>query len=120
MIDAEDIKGADSNDALRVLGYARTIAPCLDSLPPGRDRDTAIAILTAIAREVTGRGSRFIKTQRVGSAGVEYVSVESVFSPDDRATLRALCSADSSDTGPVGSFPRGDIVSRVWPEEPGT
>lgn len=106
--------------ARRVLAVARTIAPCLDSLPDDSDeKETAIAILSAVCAEVVARGSRQVASQRIGSASVAYRDVGSAFTDDDRSALRGLCSAVSASAGqPVGSFPRpARALERMWPED---
>lgn len=101
--------------ARRVLAYARTIAPCIPDLI-GEDRELAIAILQGVALEVRDRGSRMIASQAVGSARVTYRELATVFSPDDKAALRALCGATSQSRMPAGSFPTDRPTSRLWPE----
>jgi hypothetical protein len=116
VIDKTDLTGVDEMLALRVIATARSIAPCLHLLE-GDDRATAIAILRGVAAEAKSRGARHVKDQSVGPARVGYGASESWFFPDDRASLRALCSASPSPTGPIGSFPTSSLVSRLWPEE---
>ena len=102
------------DDALRVLTYARTIAPTLDALE-GDGRLAALAILRGVAAEVVTRGSRMVESQTIGPARVKYTSVSSAFTADDRAALRALCAQPFAGM-PAGSFPRGSAVGNVWPE----
>ena len=117
MIDSTDLPECDEVLALRIIAVARFIAPCLDSLPAGSSRNSAIAILKGIAADAASRGSRMVKGQRMGPASVEYTSTDSWFSPDDRAVLRSLC-GDAAPSGmPIGQFPKGGILTRVWPEE---
>jgi hypothetical protein len=112
-----DLPGIDESTANRIIAFARSIAPCLDSLADGPERDGAIAVLLGVAKEVKGRGSRHIASQGIGPANVRYVDVQSCFFPDDRAALRALCAASTPTGGPVGHFPApGRTVSSLWPE----
>lgn len=109
--------GIDDDLALRIIGYAtRSIAPCLDTLPPGRDFDTVVAILRSVGKAAAASGR--IKSQQIGSARVEYFDVQSSFSADDRATLRGICAAHATEVpavGPVGSFPASGLGA-IWPE----
>lgn len=118
MITISDLTGVEQQLALRILAVARTIAP-LDTLE-GSARDEAIAILRGVADEARGRGSRLVKSQRIGTASVDYSAAESWFSTDDRAALRALVGAVDSGAGlPVGQFPTSRLVGRLWPEDYG-
>lgn len=117
MIETTDLPGIPEDLALRVIGFAtKTIAPGLDDLPEGRDRNIAIAVLRGVAREAMERGSRLVKSQRVGSASVDYGSADSWFGADDRATLWALAAAAPT-PGPIGHFPKPGLVGRIWPEQ---
>lgn len=117
MIAAIDLNGVDADLARRVIATARSIAPCLQSLPNGDDRDTAISILKAVAAAVPTGGNGRVKGQRIGPAGVDYFDIRTAFSDDDRAGLRALCISASSASTPIGSFPRPTTtVQRMWPE----
>lgn len=110
--------GGDENIARRVIVLAKSIAPCIDTFADeSEEKKDAIAILSAVAGEVKLRGARNVVAQRQGTASVTY-DVGSAFTSDDRDALRALCGATSSSIGqPVGSFPTGRPVGRVWPEE---
>lgn len=123
MIKPSDITGVDEDLARRVIAAARTIAPCLDSLVDGVDEDApkpksdAIAILRGVAREGQSRGSRLVKSQRIGPASVEYTSADSWFSTDDRNSLRSLCAFVSSAGLPLGHFPApSTAIAGLWPE----
>lgn len=117
MISADDLQGIDELTALRIIAVARSIAPCLDSLEYGADREQAVAILKGVAQEATGRGSRHIKGQRIGSAAVDYRSVSDWFSQEDKDALRAICKTSAGGGGPVGLFPAADrTLSRLFPE----
>jgi hypothetical protein len=116
--------GVDEALALRVLGVARSFAPLLDSIGDAqtaeaiRDRETAVAILSGVAAEARDRGSRLVKAQRIGPAGVDYADAGSWFSADDRAALINLCAKPAAtSSGPRGHFPKPGITSRLWPEE---
>lgn len=117
MVEISDLTGVEDRLARRILAVARTIAP-LETLEKGSDSwDEAIAVLLGVADEARARGSRLVKSQRVGTASVDYSAAESWFSSDDRAALRALCGGPASQPGPVGSFPASRLVTRLWPEE---
>ncbi len=116
MIEASDIAGASELTALRVIAFAQTVAPCLQSLE-GDQRALAVAVLTGVALELEQRGSRLIRDQGIGPARVGFVSAESVFTEDDKAALRALCGSVALPGAPVGHFPAAGVVRRVWGEE---
>lgn len=119
MIEATDLPGVDADLALRIIAVAISIAPCLDALPAGRDRSSAIAILKSIAADAKARGSLMVKAQRIGPAGVDYADMKSWFSEDDRGALRAMCNvaASANANTPIGRFPIPGIVERLWPED---
>jgi len=125
VIDAQDLTGIDTDLALRVLGIARSFAPGIDLIGSdgeaagNRDRLTAIAILKGVAVEARSRGSRLVKGQRIGPAGVDYRDAGSWFSDEDKDALRALASAGAaaSTGGPVGYFPKPGRIGQLWPEE---
>ena len=109
MIMPFEVHPGDEGLALRVLGYARNLAPCLDSLD-GAARDEALAILQAVAEVVAGRaGTAGLKSRAVGDWSWSYLTdaeMGSVFSADDRASLARLCGVSAhASRGPVGSFP---------------
>lgn len=113
-----DLIGADEDLAREVLVIARSIAPCLSTLSEeSEEGKNAIAILKRVFKEVTARGLRSVKSQRIGSAAVEYTSVSSAFDGDPRTALRALCAAASGGGMPRGSFPADRPISRLWPEK---
>ena len=116
MITHDEI-GNDEDLAREVLVVANDIAPCLSSLPADSDaRANAVSILKRVYRDSETRGSRMIKGQRIGSAGVDYTDVSSAFEGQPTRALRALC-ATSRGTGVArGSFPTERPVSRLWPE----
>lgn len=117
MIQPSDLEGVPETTARRVLATARSIAPCIATIE-GEPRLDAIAILQALAADGISRGSRHVRSQRVGPAGVEYRDVGSWFSEDDKSALRALCSITGSPRDPSGSFPAASrTVSELWPEE---
>lgn len=114
-----DLLPVTEDPARQVLAIARSIAPCLQTLA-GEDRLTAIAILKAVGSVGASRGSPLVKSQRVGAAAVEYVVDGSWFSTDQRAGLRALCTATETESGahPLGDFPDFPrVVSRMFPED---
>lgn len=100
--------------AARIIATAKVIAPCLDTLE-GDDRATAIAILRGVARDAPT--SRNIRSERTLTASVDYATVDSWFTADDRAALRALCGASSNTPGPVGRFPKpAAVTTGMYPE----
>lgn len=116
MITAEDLTGVDELTAHRILAVAHSIAPGLDSLE-GEPKNRAIAVLRGVAADVLPRGSRRVKSQRIGPASVEYFDAASWFTDDDRAALRGLCQSAPSGGMPIGQFPRPGILKNLWPEE---
>lgn len=117
MIAATDLPGVDANLARRIIAVARFIAPCLDSLVD-EPRLDAIALLVGVAAEAKARGSRLVKSQRVGPASVDYSTAGSWFSDDDKSALRALCGVSATGGHPIGAFPKPSrAYSRLWPEE---
>lgn len=114
-MDALDLVGVDPQVALRVLAEARTIAPSLDSLE-GAAWESAVAILVAVAAEVPTAGSRRVRSQSRNGTAVSLDPYVSAFTAGDRAALRALCGDSVTPGAPVGSFPVGGTVERVWPE----
>ena len=114
-MDALDLVDVDPQVALRVLAEARTIAPSLDSLE-GAAWESAVAILVAVAAEVPTAGSRRVRSQSRNGTAVSLDAYVSAFTAGDRAALRALCGDSVTPGAPVGSFPVGGTVERVWPE----
>ncbi|MBO3663730.1 hypothetical protein [Microbacterium stercoris] len=112
-----DKVGADEDLAREVLIIARDIAPCLDSFPDESEQQKdALAILRRVYKDITARGSRFIKGQSIGPARVEYTDLGSAFDGQPRRALRALCGSAASAGAPVGSFPTERPIARLWPE----
>lgn len=116
MLDASLI-GVDDDLANQIVAVAYSIAPCLDTLTEGPERNAAIAILRGVAAEAKSRGSRLVKSQRIGPASVDYTSADSWFSSDVRAALRALCGPGAVSGTPIGRFPKAGLLTRLWPEE---
>ena len=106
----------DEQLARRVLAVARSFAPCLNRLE-GEDRDLAVAVLSGVAAEAEGRGSRLASSERVGSASVWWRDAV-WFTSEDKDALRALCDAVTAGTGlAVGHFPRpSKTISRAFEE----
>ncbi|NIH52544.1 hypothetical protein FHX76_000412 [Lysinibacter cavernae] len=116
MIDHNSI-GNDEDLAREVLVIGRSIAPCLTSFTDeSEEQKNALAILRRVYKEVAGRGSRFVKAQRIGSASVDYGSVSSAFDGDPRRALEALCASAGRAGAPAGRFPAEATVSKIWPE----
>lgn len=116
MITPDDIPGVGEDVARRIIVAARSIAPCIDSFPDGsEDQKNVIAILRGVAAEVPTPGSRRVRSQRIGSASVDYWNAET-WMPEDRSALRSLCAAAPTGGNPAGSFPTERVFDRVWPE----
>ncbi|PPF18271.1 hypothetical protein C5B92_07080 [Rathayibacter sp. AY1A4] len=107
---------SDEDLGRRVLAYARTIAPCLGTLDgeteQGKD---AIALLKSIAKSVPDPEMSRVRSMNRNGTSMSF-DVASAFSSDDRAALRYLCSGSAAAVGPIGSFPKGGHVAKVWPE----
>ncbi|QZY52918.1 hypothetical protein [Leucobacter tenebrionis] len=112
-----DMVGTDEDLAREVLLVARGIAPCISSFADGsEEQKDAIAILRRVYKDITARGLRFVKSQRIGSAAVDYGAITSAFDGDPTRALRALCSSTNGQGLSLGSFPKERPVSRIWPE----
>ncbi len=115
-ITAADI-GSDEDLAREVLIIARDIAPCIDSFADGsEEQKNALAVIRRVYKNIVGRGPTFVKSQRIGTASVDYGEVRSAFDGNPRRALRALCAAVAPAGHSVGSFPMERPVGRVWPE----
>lgn len=109
--------GDDEDLAREILVIGRSIAPCLASFADdSEEQKNAIAILRRVYKELGGRGSRLVKSQRIAQASVDYATVSSAFDGDPRNALRALCTAASAAGQPRGSFPTGRPLAGLWPE----
>ncbi|MFI8593734.1 hypothetical protein ACIGCK_04800 [Microbacterium sp. NPDC078428] len=116
MISPSDI-GTDEDLARRILVRARSIAPCISSFETASESwSDAVAILKSVYSDCVTRGSRSVKSQRVGSASVEYSDLVSAFDGDPSVALRSLCAAASRGGAPAGSFPSERPLARLWPE----
>lgn len=121
MITPTDL-GGDVEMARRVIVYARSLAPCLDSLPD-EPRQDAIAILKGAlgsAVAITKVRQSAVKTRSTGDWSLSYFSdteLGSVFTGDDRVALASLCgSSNSGGNIPLGSFPEPSRAYRnLWP-----
>lgn len=112
-----DMIGANEDLAREVLIVARDIAPCLGSIESGsEDEKNALSILKRVYRDSEARGSRSVRSQRIGSASVEYADVKSSFVGQPTRALRALCGGSVASASPRGSFPTERPVQRLWPE----
>lgn len=113
-----DEVGNDEDLAREVLVVARDIAPCIFGfVDESEDQKNALAILRRIYAHINGRGATYVKSQRVGSAGVDYSDIVSAFDGQPRRALRALCGSQSAAGGPIGSFPAGRPLTGLWPEK---
>lgn len=118
MISEAEFQDFDEDLVLRVLGHARTIAPCLDSLEHGtRDYKTAVAILKGVITELPEPGSRRVRSMTRQGTSLTFDSVSSAFSAEDIRTLRSICGASAAIGLPQGSFPQDRVLDRLWPEE---
>lgn len=119
MLTHDMIDGVEESTARRVLAYALTIAPCLATVTEEEPRETALSILTPIARDIEAApGFRLARSQSVGSARVDYRDVAALFTQQDKDALRALCNQVSASGLPQGSFPLpSKALSRMWPED---
>jgi hypothetical protein len=116
MFTPEDLTGVDENVARRIIVAARSIAPCIDSFADGsEEKKNAIAILLGVAGDLPTSGSRRVKSQRIGSAAVEYWNANT-WLEEDRDALRSLCPSATSLGLPRGSFPKVSVISNTWPE----
>lgn len=115
MIKPEDIS-TDEDLARRILVRARTIAPCLNSIPEDDDRRLdAIAILKGVIAEVPAPGASRVRSRGRNGTSISYNDPGGAFSSDDISNLRSLCAAAPSGL-PVGSFPEARPLERQWPE----
>lgn len=118
MLTWSDLGIQDEDLAREIMIVARDIAPCLATLePPDENALNALAVLRRVASEITSRGSRSVKAQRIGSASVDYTDVASAFAGQPTRALRALCAASVPAALPRGSFPADRPISRLWPEK---
>lgn len=116
MIRPDDIPGVDEDVARTIIVAARSIAPCIDSFADeSEERKNAVAILRRVAAEAPPAGSRRVRSQRIGSAAVDYWNADT-WSPEDRSLLRSLCGQSAAPNAPVGSFPESRPIQRLWPE----
>lgn len=111
--------GNDEDLARVVLIEARRIAPCIDAFPDdSEEQKNAIAVIRRVYKNLAARGSQLIKSQRIGSAAVEYAAIESAFDGQPARSLRSLCAASAvGGAHSLGSFPKARPISRVWPED---
>jgi len=117
IIKPEEIS-ADDDLARRILVRARSIAPCLASIPDDDDRKKdAIAILKGVVAEVPAPGARRVRSRGRNGTSISYSDLGAAFSDDDMASLRSLC--EVAPVGlPVGSFPEARPIEREWAEGP--
>ncbi|QUY60893.1 hypothetical protein [Gulosibacter molinativorax] len=108
--------GEDDDLAREILVIGRVIAPCISSLE-GEGRADALAILKRVYKDTRTRGQRFVKSQSIGPARVDYTDVQSMFDGAPTMALRALCGGSSVGGLSKGSFPKDRPVGKIWPEE---
>ena len=115
--DFADLPGADraglAKTIERALAMARTIAPCLASVPDGSDQALAAegVIVGAIKRWAAAAGGGGVQQESAGIYSVRYTAITGTFSDRDKQDLRAICDqgggkAFALDTMP-GSAARG-------------
>ncbi len=116
MITPEDFPGVDEDAVRRIILAARSIAPCIDSFADeSEEKKNALAVLRGVADEAPAKGSRRVRSQRVGPASVDYWDANT-WRAEDRALLRSLCPAATPLGLPRGSFPIERPLSRLWKE----
>lgn len=118
MIDHEEI-GPDEDLARTILVLAGPIAPCLHTLAD-EPKKNAISVLKLVYKDSVARGALSVRSQRIGSASVEYDTVRQAFDGQPRAALRALCTSARAGAAPRGSFPVARPIGRLFPEGPYT
>ncbi|WP_194385180.1 hypothetical protein [Microbacterium luteum] len=108
--------GSDEPKARRVLARARVIAPCIFTLPAGSEEwKDGQAILQAVFAEVPKTGTRRTRTLSRNGTSMSF-EASGMFTIDEIESLRGLCTPPPVATGaPVGSFPTGGVVNRLWP-----
>ena len=126
MLKATDIPGVDEDLARALIAFAVSQASCLDKLPAEDNEDLAeyrkraLSVLGRVARAAAKRGDLLVRSQRVGSAGVDYGLIGTAFGADDLAALQgvcaSLCGSNAFGGTPQGSFPAPGLVAGVWPE----
>lgn len=117
MLTAGDFPRLDAKVARRVISVALSIAPALDSLE-GEAKARAVAIIEGGADELPTSGSRRVRSRSRNGTSVSFDGAAGVFTPEERAALRALCGLTASPGAPVGSFPPSTITRSIWPVEP--
>lgn len=110
--------GDDEDLAREVIIVAKDIAPCISSFADdSEEQKDALAVLRRVYKDIAGRGNRLVKSQRIGSAAVDYGTVESAFAGQPRRALRALCAAGDATPGTSrASFPTERPLAKMWPE----
>lgn len=113
-----DQVGTDEDLAREVLIVAKDIAPCIASFADdSEEAKNVIAILRRVYKDIAGRGNRLVKSQRIGSASVDYGTTESAFAGQPRRALRALCATALNSQGTSrASFPTDHALAKMWPE----
>lgn len=107
MITSIDLRLGDDDLANRIIAYARGLAPCIDNLPPGTERESVVAILRSAGLDAAER-VRGLKSHTAGDWTWTYFSdaeMSSVWTDDDRRVLASICPAAETAGGPVGCFP---------------
>ncbi len=114
----QQLGNIDDDLARRIMVTARRIAPCLDSLPEGSEKQLdAIAILKGVIAELPETGTRRVRSKGRNGTTISYADVDSAFTIEARADLRSLCAAASVPGLPEGRFPEERELEKLWPEE---
>jgi hypothetical protein len=109
--------GGDEDTARRILVRARSIAPCINSFAEGsEEKKDAVAILKGVLAELPATGSKRTKSMSRNGTSLSFEQIASAFDADSITELRSLCNAEPQASLPLGSFPEGNALGRVWPE----
>ena len=112
--------GTDQDRARRVLMRARIIAPCIVTLEDSEAVANALAILRGAYAELPDEGERRLRRMSRNGTGVDLDAAGPMFTTEDEASLRALCTVAviaEPPSIPLGSFPSDTLFERLWPEE---
>lgn len=113
----EDL-GVDEDLGRRIMVRARIIAPCIDSFPDdSQSKKDAIAILKGVIAELPDTGSRRARSLSRNGTAMTF-DIGAAFTDEDRSDLASLCGAAPAPLPglPMGSFPAGSRLDKVWPE----
>lgn len=109
----------DEDLGRRVLLYASSVAPCLQSLD-GERREDAVAVLRSIAADIESAPGYRVKSRTRGEWTTTYFSdteITSIISAADRDALKMLCGGARLAGSPRGQFPAPHLpLLHMWPE----